>query len=137
MERTDLFLKGVVTFIGTFVSWMVGGLGLAFTVLLALMLLDFITGLMAGAFSDEGLNSTKGYKGFVKKIYIILLIGSVYLIELVGLDTAGAIGDGIAIAYCVIEFLSIVENGGKLGVPLGPVEKIITAFKKGDSNEKV
>lgn len=130
MERADLFLKGAVAFAGAFVSWLVGGLGLAFTVLLALMALDFITGIMAGAFSEEGLNSSKGYKGFVKKLYVILLIGSVYLIELIGLNSAGAIGDGIAIAYCVIEFLSIIENGGKLGVPLGPVEKIITAFKK-------
>lgn len=132
MERMDLFIKGAIAVVGSFVSWMVGGLGLAFTVLLGLMLLDFITGLMAGAFSEEGLNSNKGYKGFVKKLYIILLISAVYLIELVGLNSTGAMGDGIAIAYCVIEFLSIVENGGKLGVPLGPVAKIITAFKKGE-----
>lgn len=136
MERLDLWIKSAIAIIGSLVSWMVGGLGLAFTVLLGLMLLDFITGLMAGAFSEEGLNSNKGYKGFVKKLYIILLIGSVYLIELVGLDSTGTIGDGISIAYCIIEFLSIIENGGKLGVPLGPVEKIISAFKGDKPNDQ-
>lgn len=135
MERVDLFVKTVIGIVGGTVSWMVGGLGLAFVVLLGLMALDFITGLMVGV-SGTGLSSAVGRKGLIKKLYIILLIGAVYLIEILVLESKGVVGDGIAVAYGVIEFVSIVENGGKLGVPLGPVRKIIEVLKnRGDTGE--
>lgn len=56
MERIDVALKTGVALIGSFVSWMIGGLGLAFVVLLGLMAIDFITGMMAGTVG-EGLKS--------------------------------------------------------------------------------
>ncbi|MNI28633.1 Holin family protein [compost metagenome] len=131
----SLFKSGTALF-GGIISWMVGGLGLAFVVLLALMVIDFITGILAGSMG-EGLNSSVGKKGLAKKAYIILLISSVYLIQslIPTLDSMGYAGDGIAIAYCIIEFLSIVENGGKLGVPIGPLKNVIAVLKpKGEKS---
>jgi len=128
MERIDLLFKAAFGFVGSFISWMIGGLGLAFVVLLGLMFFDFITGMMAGA-AGPGLSSSRGRNGFIRKLYIIVLIGAVYLIEISVLKSNGMVGDGVAIAYCVIEFISIVENGGKLGVPLGPVKNIIEVLK--------
>ncbi|MDO3679825.1 phage holin family protein [Paenibacillus ehimensis] len=122
--------------VGAFFSWMVGGLGLAFTILLGLMLLDYATGLMAGYVRKE-LSSRVGITGLIRKTYVIILVGCVYLIELSVLKSNGVIGDGVVIAYSVIEFLSFVENGGKLGVPLGPLANVISAVKgKGKVNEQ-
>jgi toxin secretion/phage lysis holin len=126
--------KTIVVTAGGIISWVVGGLGWAFVVLLGLMAIDFVTGMMAGSAGD-GLNSSIGKKGLLKKTYIMLLIGAVYLIQTLipELAAAGYAGDGIAIAYCILEFLSIVENGGKLGVPTGPLKNIIAALKtRGD-----
>ncbi|MCM3273646.1 phage holin family protein [Paenibacillus elgii] len=129
-----IFLKTAIGAFGAFFSWVVGGLGLAFTILLGLMLLDYVTGLMAGYIRKE-LNSRKGIAGLVRKTYIIILVGCVYMIEISVLKSNGVIGDGVVIAYSVIEFLSIVENGGKLGVPLGPLANVISAVKgKGGEN---
>jgi toxin secretion/phage lysis holin len=118
-------------FIGGVISWMVGGLGVAFVVLLGLMTIDFLSGLMVG-YSQKELNSSIGKNGLMKKTYIILLISAVYMIQLAipVLSSAGYVGDGIAIAYCVIEFISIVENGGKLGVPIGPLKNVIAVLKQ-------
>ncbi|MFB0846837.1 phage holin family protein [Paenibacillus oleatilyticus] len=127
MDKSAMVKTGF-GFIGSFISWVVGGLGLAFTILLGLMLLDYATGLMAGYVRKE-LSSRTGTNGLLRKTYIIILVGCVYMIELSVLNSNGVIGDGVVIAYSVIEFLSIVENGGKLGVPLGPLSNVISAIK--------
>ncbi len=117
--------------LGAIFSWSVGGLGMALTVLLCLMIADYVTGLMVAYFQKD-LSSRIGIKGLMKKTYIILLIGAVYLIEKSVLHSSGVIGDGITVAYTILEFLSIVENGGKLGVNIGPLKKFITALKQND-----
>jgi toxin secretion/phage lysis holin len=116
MERIDVIIKSITGGVGFFVSAMIGGFGLAFTVLVGMMLLDFVTGLMAGT-KENGARSSVGVKGLVKKVYILLLIGAVYLLQTV-VQIAEFAADGITIAFIVTEFVSIVENGGRLGVPL-------------------
>jgi toxin secretion/phage lysis holin len=135
MERLDLYVKTGSGIVGGIISWMVGGLGMAIVVLLGLMVIDFITGMLAASAGD-GLNSSKGKEGLKKKVFIILMISAVYLIQtaIPALNNLGYAGDGIAIAYCIIEFLSIVENGGKLGVPIGPLRNVIAVLKQKEDN---
>jgi toxin secretion/phage lysis holin len=121
------FIKSVGTTIGTVWSFIVGAMGWAFPTLILFMAADYITGMWAGS-QREGLSSAVGRKGFIKKVYILILIGAVYLLEKSVVGTQH-LGDGVTIAYIIIEFISLVENGGKLGVPLGPVEKIIAVLK--------
>src|SRR5690625_4272400 len=136
MERFDLAVKATIGFIGAIISYLIGGLGVAFTVLLGLMMLDYITGLMVGAV-NKNLSSRVGAKGFVRKLYVIILIGAVYMIERVVLDQPGYIGDGVAVAYCVMEFVSITENGGRLGVPMPrQIKNLISSLKHEQSDEK-
>jgi toxin secretion/phage lysis holin len=136
VESVSLYFKTTVGLIGSIVSYMVDGLGLAFVVLLGLMLADFITGIMAAS-ANEGLSSAVGRKGFIRKLYVIILIGSVYLIEKVVLQSHGYLGDGVTIAYCVIEFISVTENGGKLGVPMpAQVKNVLAALKNREVEKK-
>jgi toxin secretion/phage lysis holin len=114
--------------IGAFWSAMVGSFGLAVSVLFVVMLADYITGLLC-AFVNKELNSAKGTRGFIKKLIILILIGLLYLIELSFNGTATG-GEGAAWAYIAIEFISITENAGKIGVPLGPLANIIAVLKE-------
>jgi toxin secretion/phage lysis holin len=114
--------------IGAFWSAMVGSFGLAVSILLVVMLADYITGLLCAAVNKE-LNSTKGTRGFIKKLIILILIGLLYLIEGEKFGT-GISGEGAAWAYIAIEFISITENAGKIGVPLGPITNIISVLKE-------
>ena len=113
MERYIATVSGVI---GAAVSVMVDGLGMAVTVLIAMMAIDYITGIMSGIVNGN-LNSRIGFNGIIRKMYYLLLVGAVYAIALVvpGVEFAG---DGAAIALCVLELISITENGIKIGLPL-------------------
>lgn len=115
LNANDIKVAGAT--IAGIVSWVVGGLGMALTVLICLMILDYATGLMVG-WSNGELSSSVGKKGLLKKVYILILIFAMYLMKLTGLDLAGYTADGLAVAYSILEVLSIIENGGKLGVPI-------------------
>ena len=52
-----------------FLVWLIGGFDLLASVLLALMFLDFLTGLWVG-YRQKNLNSKRAYKGFQKKFLI-------------------------------------------------------------------
>jgi toxin secretion/phage lysis holin len=110
--------------IGTFVSWVVGGLGIAFTALLGMMVLDFISGVLVAWRRGEA-SSSIGREGMTKKFFTIVLIGAIYLIELVGESSTGQqtpllgyTADGASVAYMFVEFISLIENGIKLNVPI-------------------
>jgi toxin secretion/phage lysis holin len=127
MEKQHI-LSIFVGAVGTYWSAMVGSFGLAVSILLVVMLADYITGLLC-AFVNKELNSAKGTRGFVKKLIVLILIGLLYLIEGSWHGSAAA-GEGAAWAYIAIEFISITENAGKIGVPLGPLGSFVAVLKE-------
>lgn len=121
MERQIALYSGII---GSFVSYLVDGIGLATTVLLGMMALDYLSGLMAGAYNKE-LNSRIGFKGLIRKSYYLLLLGSVYLVGY-AVDEIRWAGDGLAVALIAMEFISITENGTKMNMPMPePIKKIL------------
>ena len=128
-NKIVFFIKSLFGTLGTIWSFIVGAMGWAFPTLLIMMTADFLSGLSVGSMSEEGLSSKVGRKGFVKKVHILIIIGAVYLLEKSVLGTQH-LGDGVTVAYIVIEFISLVENAGRLGVPLGPVKNIIAILKE-------
>lgn len=134
MERIDLFIKTLIAFFGALLSYVVDGFGWVFTVLLIFMAADYITGLMVG-FSAKNINSSIAFRGLLKKVYIIILVGCIYLLEHVGLDIAGFAGDGVAVAYVVVELISITENGGKIGAPIPKIIRDAIAILRGSDSK--
>ncbi len=129
MERFDLAFKGVLTVVGTLFSIVANGLGLSFTILVILQAADYMTGIIAGAVKGK-LNSAAGFKGIGKKVYVQILVGIVYLLEANVLGKTH-VADGVAIAYIAMEFISITENGGTMGVPIPPqVRRLIELLSK-------
>lgn len=121
-------------FIGTLISYSVNGLGIAVTVLIGFMAIDYITGILSGIV-NHNLNSRIGVNGIIRKIYYLMLVGSIYLLAFVipGIEYAG---DGAAIAFCVLEFISITENGTKMGLPTPNFIKNILAIVKDHAGEE-
>ena len=130
MEKWIAAVSGAV---GTMVSYSVDGLGMAVTVLIGFMAIDYLTGIMGGIV-NRNLNSRVGFNGLMRKIYYLMLVGSVYLLSLVipGIEYAG---DGAAIAFCVLEFISITENGTKMGLPMPDFIKELLAIVKDKTGE--
>jgi toxin secretion/phage lysis holin len=125
VDKVDNTIKVIVGVVGAIVSILTGMIGLFFTILLGMMLIDFITGGLSAIVTGSGLSSEKGYKGLFKKLYTLLLIGAVFMLEIAVLKTHGVITDGVSTTFIVIEFISILENGNKMGLKLGFLNKLI------------
>jgi phage-related holin len=120
----------VGTGFGTLWSVLVGALGWSVIGLVGLMGADFATAMLAASRKDgQGLNSSKAREGFKRKLGVLILLGAVFLMEKIVFKTEH-LGDGVAVAYMIVEFISITENLGKIGVPLGPVTNIIAVLKE-------
>ncbi len=87
MERWIAVVSGTI---GTIVSYSVDGLGMAVTVLIGFMAIDYLTGIKGGIV-NQNLNSRTGFNGIIRKIYYLMLVGSVYLLSVVipSLSTQG------------------------------------------------
>lgn len=134
MERIDIVIKTGLGFFGTLFSVLVDGMGVLFAVLVVFMFADYITGMIAAMY-EKSFDVRKGFSGFVKKLYVIILIGLIALLERMVFHT-NHLADGVAFAYLAIEFMSIIENGHRLGAPVpAQVMDIFEKFKSRDEKK--
>lgn len=77
MEKWVTAVSGAI---GTLVPYSVDGLGMAVTVLIGLMAIDYATGIMSGV-GNQNLNNRVGFNGISQKIYYLMLVSSVYLLS--------------------------------------------------------
>lgn len=109
-----------------------------FFVFAVLVIIDYVSGILCAVTTKE-LNSTTGRNGLIRKGGIILLIISTYALQFLVNSNASQFGDVsipnfaniISICFTVNEFVSIVENMSKLGVPIPkPLVDILSKIKK-------
>jgi toxin secretion/phage lysis holin len=127
---------------GAWIASALGGWDMALQTLLAVMVIDIITGLMVAAVwkksgkSETGaLESNAMFKGLCRKFVTILVIFIAWKIDQsTGLN--GALRVGAILFFTGNEGLSIIENLGVMGVPMPPaVQKAIEALKKKGEGE--
>lgn len=113
---TEVHIGGMVSAIGTVLTYFMGWDD-AVEALLVLMVLDYITGMLAAYINPNlQLNSERGLRGICKKIMILMLV-------VVGHELEKAVGIP-AVQSVVVWFfignegLSIIENSAKAGVPV-------------------
>lgn len=85
----------------------------AFKFLLALMILDYITGVMAAAYKHD-LSSKIGYKGIIKKTMILILVIVGHLTDVYMIGKGNPTMTVICVWFCSNEGLSIYENAKKV-----------------------
>lgn len=126
----DIIFKGIVAAGGSLVSFLYGGWSSLLAVLIALIIFDYICGMIAAAL-EGNLSSAIGFKGIAKKVLIFILIAVSQLIE-VALGTQNQfIRDAVICFYICNEALSIIENCGRAGLPIPPLlKRTIFLFKK-------
>ncbi|MCI6023203.1 MAG: phage holin family protein [Candidatus Faecivivens sp.] len=130
-----------VGLIGGAVAAAFGGWNAAMMTLIALMAVDYLTGLMvAGIFhkspkSESGaLESKAGWKGLCRKgVTLLVVLVAAQLDRAIG---TGFIRDAAVIGYIANETLSIIENAGLMGVPVpNAVKKGIELLKKKEDED--
>jgi len=126
--------KTVVAIGGTAVSYLFGGWSTLLGVLLAFVVMDYLSGMVAAGIEGQ-LSSSVGLKGIARKVFIFGMVAVAHLV-----DTAIADGhvfrDATIFFYLANELLSIVENSGRIGLPVPDLIKQAVEILKGKSGGK-
>ncbi|WP_242276658.1 holin family protein [Bacillus cereus group sp. BfR-BA-01445] len=116
MDRIDVLMKTFIATFGAFCGYFLGGWDTTLKVLVIMAAIDYITGVFAAGYNGE-LKSKVGFKGITKKVVLFLLVG-------VAAQLDSAFGSNSAIREATIfffignELLSLLENAGRMGIPL-------------------
>ena len=104
--------------------------------LIAFVLIDYLTGVMA-AIVDRQLSSEIGFKGIFKKVSIFMLVAVGHIIDSKLLGSGTALRTAIILFYTSNEGISILENAARMGLPIPKrVKSVLEQLKKdGDEDE--
>ena len=106
-----------LTALGGFLGWFLGGFDGFLYALVALTIADYITGVMC-AIVEKKLSSEIGFKGIFKKVLIFILVGVGHLIDTNLIGDGSVLRTAIIFFYCSNEGVSMLENAGRLGLPI-------------------
>lgn len=119
MDRIDVLIKSFIFTFGGFCGYFLGGWDTTLRVLLIMAAIDYITGVIAAGYNGE-LKSKVGFKGIAKKVVLFLLVGAATQADL-AIGTNSAIREATIFFFIGNELLSLLENAGKMGIPLPQV----------------
>lgn len=123
------WFQTVAAGLGAAMSYLYGGWSTLLEVLVAFVIVDYLTGILAAGVEGK-LNSFTGFKGIAKKIMIFVLVAVAYM-----LDRAQGEGtmfrDAVIWFYMANELLSIIENVGRAGLPVPNIIKRAVEVLKG------
>lgn len=130
--------RTIVALGGGAASYLFGGWSSLLGILLAFVAIDYITGFVAAGIEGK-LASEVGLKGIAKKIFIFVMVAVGHLVD-------QAIGPGILpilirdaaiFFYLANELLSIIENSGRIGLPVPPMITKAVDLLRGKSEVEI
>lgn len=113
----DNIFKQIMAAVCTLISFLFGDMEGMLIALIALIVLDYISGVIAAAV-EKRLSSEVGAKGIAKKIFMLLIVALANIVDI------NVIGDGhvlktvTVVFYICNECISLIENAGRIGVPV-------------------
>ena len=113
----DNIFKQIMAAVCTLISFLFGDIEGMMVALIALIILDYISGVIAAAV-EKRLSSEVGAKGIAKKIFMLLIVALANIVDI------NVIGDGhvlktvTVVFYICNECISLIENAGRIGVPV-------------------
>lgn len=107
----------IIAAIGGWLGWFLGGCDGLLYALIAFAVVDYLTGIMC-AIVDRTLSSTVGFKGIFKKLLIFILVGIANVIDVQVIGNGSVIRTAVIFFYISNEGISLLENAGRLGLPI-------------------
>ena len=117
--------------IGGLIGGFLGGLDGFMYTLIAFVVIDYVTGFMC-AIVDHKLSSEVGFRGIFKKICIFLLVGVANMIDAHVIGSGAVLRTAVIFFYLSNEGVSILENAGRLGLPIPEKLRAVLAQLKDD-----
>jgi toxin secretion/phage lysis holin len=132
--RFEIHLGTITGMVGAMGTYLFGAWDSVIECLVFAMVVDYITGL-AAAYINPGLmlDSHKGFKGILKKVFILTIVAFTHKLDL-ALNTQ-AVCTMTTWFFIGIEGLSIIENSAKAGIPI-PQKLIDTLEQLKGANKK-
>lgn len=112
------FLKMLSAFVCGLAGFLWGQLDGLLIALITFISLDYITGLIVGAVQRK-LNSQTSFVGLARKALILVIVAVAHVVDTQILGGSASVFRSAACGlYIANEGLSILENAGKLGLPM-------------------
>lgn len=114
--KTSVTFNGICASVGALFSFLFGELNGLLTALIAIALLDYITGMLAAAV-NKTMSSEVGFKGICKKVMLFTLVAVANIIDTQVIG-GSALRTAVIFAFIANEALSITENSAEMGLPV-------------------
>lgn len=113
---TSATMKSFIAALGGFCGYFWGGWDAVLKILVTLAIIDYVSGMIAAAYNGQ-LKSKVGFRGIAKKVVLFLLVGVATQLDL-AFGSNSAIREATIFFFIGNELLSILENAGRMGIPL-------------------
>ena len=127
MEHLMEYIRPVNAAIGGLIGWFIGGNDSLLYALIAFVVVDYITGVMC-AVIEKNLASAIGFRGIFQKVMIFLLVGIANVLDTKILGAGAMLRSAVIFFYIANEGISILENAGRMGLPIP--EKLKAVFRQ-------
>lgn len=111
------FIKGIMAAVCTALGFVFGDMDGLMIALIALIVLDYISGVIA-AVAEKKLSSAVGAKGIAKKVFMLLIVAVANIVDINVIGEGHVLKSVTAAFYVANECISLIENAGRLGVPV-------------------
>lgn len=115
-------------------SFLWGGWSAALGSLLFFVATDYVTGVVAAA-KEGQLSSQVGVYGIARKVGVFAIVALAHMVDQ-QLGDGHMFRDGTVAFYLANEALSIIENAGRIGVPIPPKVKETIQVLRGKDDKK-
>jgi len=121
-------LKTIVAFGGAAASFLWGGWSMLLMILLVFVVMDYISGVIAAG-TEGKLRSNAGLIGIARKVFIFGMVAVAHLVD-TALGDQHVLRDATTFFYLANEVLSIIENAGRIGLPVPePLKRAVEVLK--------
>lgn len=138
MDKYISWPQAALSALGGYAIYWMGGLDNLLTALLAMMVIDYITGIFK-AVCKKTLNSVIGFTGIAKKVLMLSLVALSFIIEQL-LKVPFPLREVVIMFFVSNEGLSILENSADSGLPipkkLRDILKQLTKDENDGENDK-
>ena len=111
------FLKRIFAAICTLVGFLFGSADGLIVALIVLIVMDYISGVVA-AIVEKKLSSEIGAKGIAKKVFMLLIVAVANIVDINVIGEGNTLRTVTVLFYIANECISLIENAGRLGVPV-------------------
>jgi len=125
----------VIAAFGGVIGGFLGGIDGFMYTLIAFVVIDYVTGIMC-AIVEKNLDSEVGARGIFKKVLIFLLVGIANMIDVNVIGQGAILRTAVIFFYLSNEGVSILENAGRLGLPIPEKLKAVLKQLRDESGEE-